>query len=299
MNAIAQPTAPPIIFVVPCYNEAERLDCDHFTNFAKSHPDIGLWFVNDGSSDGTLDCLHTIRQHAPFNTAIIDLTENCGKAEAVRRGLVQALDTGPFAVGFLDADLATPLEEIPRFQEVLQRHPQIRMVIGSRIPLLGHHIQRRKKRSLCGRAFAFAASATLQQSIFDTQCGAKLFRNDVEIAKSLSRPFDSRWIFDVEILARLHQFYRFTNVAQLDEVIYELPLENWREVDGSKLKSGDFVKAAYELLTIFRSYILVRRPWFWNEVMEIGAIRLPAASSSVASSSAAPVVATSNDQKAA
>jgi hypothetical protein len=68
------------------------------------------------------------------------------------------------------------------------------------------------------------------------------------LAQVLAEPFRSRWIFDVEILARMRGHGR------LSSMVYEFPLEQWRDIHGSKLRGKDFVKAAYELLGIWRKY---------------------------------------------
>jgi hypothetical protein len=62
--------------------------------------------------------------------------------EAVRTGLLAACSMGPRYVGFWDADLATPLEDIPVFTRLLDKRPDIEMVFGSRINLLGRNVHR-------------------------------------------------------------------------------------------------------------------------------------------------------------
>ena len=130
---------------------------------------------------------------------------------------------------------------------MLDSHPQTELVIGTRLRLLGHRIERRPLRYWLGRLFANVASLALGTRMFDTQCGAKLLRATPGVARVFERPFLTRWIFDVEILARLHHARRHTSLPQVREVVYEYPLDAWRNVAGSTVKGGDFVKAIGEL----------------------------------------------------
>ena len=125
------------IVVVPCYNEANRLDAVRFQEFSAAHPAIEFLFLNDGSTDGTLGVLERLHAVDPTRFRFVHLSRNSGKAEAVRRGMLAALGESPDYVGFWDADLATPLDEIPHFCRVLDEHPALGIVIGSRLRLLG------------------------------------------------------------------------------------------------------------------------------------------------------------------
>jgi glycosyltransferase involved in cell wall biosynthesis len=248
------------IVVIPCYNEGQRLDVRAFGHFAANSQGIRFLMVNDGSSDDTSALLRELaaRDHRHFD--VYDLAQNVGKAEAVRRGLLRAFSQRPEYVAFWDADLATPLEAIAEFRQVLEQHAQIHVVIGARIPLLGRQVERKRLRRLLGNTFVTAASWMLGVSIHDTQCGAKMFRRSAPIESLFDRPFCSRWIFDVEILARLVQSNSPERPNPLQHIVYELPLTRWREVEGSRLRAKDFVNAAFELGTIYRRYRLWRRP---------------------------------------
>jgi glycosyltransferase involved in cell wall biosynthesis len=241
-----------MIVVVPCYNEAERLDADEFRRFAAVRDDVEFLLVNDGSSDATLPLLESLRDADPLRFSVCHLAENRGKAEAVRRGFLEAFRSRPDYVAFWDADLATPLEAIPTFARVLDDRPDVEIVVGTRIPLLGRKIQRAPRRRLLGRVFSAVASRMLGLAIYDTQCGAKMFRVSPEIEALFARPFSTRWIFDVEILARLIRNRRLSGDGPAEEVLYEMPLAEWLEKGGSKLKSRDFAKAVVELAVIWR-----------------------------------------------
>jgi dolichyl-phosphate beta-glucosyltransferase len=246
---------PLCLIVVPCYNEGSRLQVARFTDFLRKVEGVNFLFVNDGSRDNTLDVLQTIRSGREDRIQILDKQPNAGKAEAVRTGLQKAIEQGQGTyVGFWDADLSTPLEVIPDFLALLNGSDQFQMVFGSRVRLLGRDVARKASRHYLGRVFASFASITLGLPIYDTQCGAKLFRVTPELASILKEKFLSRWVFDVEILARYIAFYQ-GSVAYLRESIYEFPLPRWYDVDGSKVRSGDFFKAALDLFRIYRTYL--------------------------------------------
>jgi dolichyl-phosphate beta-glucosyltransferase len=247
-----------VIVVVPCFNEALRLQTQAFSDFLDRSANVTLVFVDDGSTDDTPLVLERLRQRCPRQICTLRLGENVGKAEAVRRGIRVALRRQPALVGYWDADLATPLDAIPQFASVLQARPKVDLVMGSRVALLGRDIRRSAARHFTGRLFATAASIVLGLPVYDTQCGAKLFRLTPRLSELVSRPFRARWIFDVEILARMVSQAQSTKSGFAPPTIYEYPLEQWRDVQGSRLKLVDYVIAGIDLAAIYWRYM--RRP---------------------------------------
>ena len=248
------PAVSHVVIVVPCYNEEHRLDLDQFRRFSVQGHRLDFCFVNDGSSDGTLRLLQTMRDEDPDRFPVVSLERNSGKAEAVRRGILAMLERGADSIGFWDADLATPLSELPSFLEVFA-DPQIQMVFGARVRLLGRQISRNPSRHYFGRVGATLISQTLGLAVYDTQCGAKLFRASDDLREVFARPFLSRWIFDVEIIARFVERWGRDRVARS---IYELPIKVWHDVRGSKVRSHDFLRALGDLRKIRRAYRLRR-----------------------------------------
>lgn len=243
------------IIVVPCFNEAERLPVAEFRDFCTRTSSVRFLFVNDGSSDNTLELLHRLESANPALFGVIDQQPNQGKAEAVRTGMLAALRQEALYAGYWDADLATPLEEIPRFIQILEERPRCEIVFGSRVQLLGRSIQRKSHRHYLGRVFATAASLLLDLPVYDTQCGAKLFRASPATEALFADPFCSSWIFDVEIIARLIRAKRGKDLTDLREKIYELPLNRWHDVAGSRVRPIDFFKALVEMNRIRRRYL--------------------------------------------
>lgn len=254
---MSQRFAPPMNYctiVVPCYNEAARFRADQYEKFLhdRQNSNIALLFVNDGSRDETLSVLETMRSKFPTRVFVLDQQPNRGKAEAVRRGMLHVISSGQANItGFWDADLATPLDQIHDLLGQMIADARLNLVFGARVRLLGHAIHRQQLRHYLGRLFATAASLMLRLPVYDTQCGAKLFRITPDFAQVISQPFLSRWIFDVEMLARFLVLHD-GNVARFEEEIYEYPLPVWTDVAGSKVRSMDFFKAVGELATIYR-----------------------------------------------
>jgi glycosyltransferase involved in cell wall biosynthesis len=227
---------PLVAIVVPCFNEEKRLPIDSFKSFSSNYPHITFCFVNDGSRDNTSKILKD------SGLRVMDLKQNVGKAEAVRTGVISMANEGFQWIGFWDADLATPLEEIPHFLEKAQ-NSKFKLITGARILRMGTLIQRKAHRHYLGRIFATLVSLSLKLPVYDTQCGAKLFSNKLA-GELFSLPFRSKWFFDVELLFRLKD----------KTLVYEYPLHQWVDISGSKLKLWDFIKVPYELYKINRFY---------------------------------------------
>lgn len=240
---------PRTIIVVPCYNESKRLNREAFQAFAQENPDVKFLMVNDGSRDNTLECLSKMAE-GHSNIEVLDVQPNGGKANAVRKGMLHAAGQDCDYIAFLDADLATPLWEIPNFVREMERK-NYDMVTGLRLMRLGAGVKRKTKRHYMGRVFATVASIMLGLPVYDTQCGAKMYRR--QIVEPLFRDtFITRWLFDVELMARYVTIY---DRERAKEKIYEYPLLQWIDVTGSQLKARDFIKAPMEMLKIKRRYL--------------------------------------------
>jgi hypothetical protein len=134
--------------------------------------------------------------------------------------------------------------------DVIETRGSSLMVMGSRWRRLGSTIERSGVRHVLGRVFASGASLVLGLPVYDSQCGAKLIRSKA-VSWLFAEPFSTRWLFDVELLARLRN--RLGRRAVLDAVV-EVPLDEWRETGGSKIGTRDMIRVPLELLKIRRRY---------------------------------------------
>jgi dolichyl-phosphate beta-glucosyltransferase len=253
-------TPPDLVLVVPCHNEAARLDPEAFLQFVTTHPGVQLVLVDDGSLDGTGEILERMRAAAPALVTTIRHSPRRGKAEAVRVGILAGLEQHARLVGFFDADLSTPLDAIDDFLTVLRLRPSVEFVLGSRVMLMGRNIRRKATRHYLGRVFATAASHVLDLPVYDTQCGAKILRVNAATASLFAAPFRSRWIFDVELIARYLRLPVASGEPARRDRLYELVLRAWHDRPGSKLRWHDFVRAMVEVAYIWRERVANRSP---------------------------------------
>jgi dolichyl-phosphate beta-glucosyltransferase len=240
-----------VCLVVPCFNEASRLDADAFVGALSANQRLALCFVDDGSHDQTLQLLQKVAERSPQRIEVVSLQVNSGKAATVRHGMLHAAGNSRYQfVGYWDADLSTPLSELTRFLDTFTQHPETVAVIGSRLKRLGADIDRRAVRHALGRVFATLASLAVDLPVYDSQCGAKLFRA-ADIQWLCAEPFLSRWCFDIEILARISARLGGRQTAQ---AVIEVPLSVWREVGGSKLSAAQMAGMALDLVRIRQRY---------------------------------------------
>ena len=242
--------------VVPCYNEAGRLNAEQLIAYLKSNPWLHICFVNDGSLDNTVAMLASITREAPSNSSFFSLDQNLGKAEAVRKGMMVCNEGSCYDfIGFLDADMATPLEEIEKMVVQGKKSKDIVMLSGCRLLRLGAFVDRTPARHYLGRIFATFASMTLGLPVYDTQCGAKIFRQSM-INQLFGKPFISKWLFDVEIFARINQII---GPEETRSRVSEVPLTQWKEMPGSKIGFLQYFTAPVDLLRIYYHYVLLNR----------------------------------------
>jgi dolichyl-phosphate beta-glucosyltransferase len=257
-----------LLLIIPCYNEATRINLELFKNYFEKLPtkNVDFLFANDGSKDGTGELIRAfINKHGLHaHWYVFDNPQNTGKAGVIynayhwSKKFIPAknahsntiafdfqkkvpLETEGNLVptvyewyGYWDADLATPLFEIQnmlQFRDLF--YPRKEVIFASRILRLGSQIVRQPHRHYLGRLFATVAYLLLNISSYDSQCGAKLMSRYMA-EKAFNEPFISGWIFDIEIMLRVGE----TNIT-------EYPLVEWVDVPGSKIK---LFKEAFRIL---------------------------------------------------
>ncbi|HEV7677730.1 MAG TPA: dolichyl-phosphate beta-glucosyltransferase [Candidatus Dormibacteraeota bacterium] len=210
--------------VVPAYNESGRLPAslrrirEHFDAAGEDYEVI---VVDDGSSDETHATSTALAAGWPQLT-VLRFERNRGKGAAVREGMLHA--RGEHRL-FTDADLSTPLEELPRLRAELRG--QTRVAIASRgLPDSRIEVHQQKRRELMGRTYNKLLQLLVLRGIQDSQCGFKVFT--AEAAVACFEPLRTmRFGFDAEVLLR---------AQALGWRIAEVPVR-WSHVEASRVNS--------------------------------------------------------------
>jgi dolichyl-phosphate beta-glucosyltransferase len=215
---------PPFSAVIPCFNEAARLEQTIRSTLAylnATSPESELIVVNDGSTDATSAMARDSLAGAPIETRLLENFPNRGKGHAVRAGLLAAQK--PIGL-FFDADLSTPLDEAPKLIDPIARG-DADLAFGSRAlnrKLIGIHQPWRREQA--GRLFNLLVRVATGLDVWDTQCGFKAFRLDV-CRPILEAARVEGFAFDVELLFLAHR-------AGLR--LREIPVR-WNHAEGSKV----------------------------------------------------------------
>ena len=238
------------VLVIPCFNEELRINEQGYLDFSESHPDHLLLFINDGSTDKTQHLIEKLTTRRE-NLKLFTQEKNEGKAEAVRNGFQYAIENFSFDyIGFMDADLSTPLGESLVLRKELESNPRLLLAMGSRVQMLGKTIRRNLFRHWFSRIIATLICKVLDEAVYDTQCGAKLFSRKAA-EKVFSTKFLSSWIFDVEILARIKKEVGSENFRHC---VKEVPVSEWTEKENSKFKYHSVFKVLADLYKIKNHY---------------------------------------------
>jgi dolichyl-phosphate beta-glucosyltransferase len=199
--------------VIPAYNEGTRLGVtlEKVLAYVRAQGwNAEVIVVNDGSRDNTADLVRGFAAQNPL-LRLVENPGNRGKGYAVRNGMLNA--RGEIVV-FSDADLSSPIEEMPKLLAALAAGADI--AIGSRWLQAELQTQRQSLlRQLFGRIFNALNRIILGLQFKDTQCGFKAFtRRASQTILPLQRI--ERWGFDPEILFLARKFgFRVEEVAVL------------------------------------------------------------------------------------
>jgi dolichyl-phosphate beta-glucosyltransferase len=227
------PVQPDLSIVIPAYNEAGRIEraLVRTSDYLNGRP--GAWEIvvaDDGSLDETAGIVHRFigaLAAAAGEVRLVSLPRNRGKGAAVRAGVAA---TRGRRVLVMDADLATPIEELAALERGLTP-PGVKVATGSRA-VASSDVRRPQSplRVLFGRLGNLWIRSLAVPGVHDTQCGFKLF--DGEVARQLyGLCREDRFGIDIEVLAL---------ARRMGHEIAEIGVR-WEHQDGSKVRWRDYV----------------------------------------------------------
>jgi dolichyl-phosphate beta-glucosyltransferase len=188
-----------ISLVIPAYNERDRIPetlarVREYLDGAGEEYEVIV--ADDGSTDATVGFVESMTENWP-ELSVIALPRNQGKGAAVRAGMLRARGQHR---AFSDADLSTPIEELPRLRERL--HGNCTVAIASRaLPGSTIGVHQPGRRETMGRTYNRLVQLLVLPGLHDTQCGFKVFT--AEAAVACFEPLRSRGFgFDAEALVR-------------------------------------------------------------------------------------------------
>jgi dolichyl-phosphate beta-glucosyltransferase len=234
--------------IIPCHNEAVRLPVENLKKFLQEKNTTRLILIDDGSTDTTREIIVKLQESLPSRIKTIFLDKKSGKAEAVRIGMLESIKDKAFTHhGFIDADLAVPMEELHRLYEKACSTDH-KFVFGSRVKKIGATIIRNEWRHFYSRIIATIVGSIIKLDVYDTQCSAKIFTTEI-VNPVFENNFHTRWLFDVEIICRINKL-----LGGLNEFGTEEPLLSWKEMKGSKLRWYNFFSIVKEVFILKKHY---------------------------------------------
>ena len=191
-------TMPPTYsFVLPAYNESERLGTSLpkvLDYIHRRQLSAEVVVVNDGSKDNTAAIAGAFAAEHP-EVRLLENPGNRGKGYSVRHGMLEARGD---VLLFTDSDLSSPIGEADKLFSAIEDGADV--AIGSR--WLQAELQTERQpwhRQLFGRCFNFGLRLVLGLKYRDTQCGFKAFRREAA-EQIFPRQRIERWGFDPELL---------------------------------------------------------------------------------------------------
>lgn len=234
-----------IAIIIPCYNEEKRLNKQKILELSREQ-DVTVFLANDGSTDSTLRILEAIALENPKKISVLHFEKNSGKAGVIFKAVNQVLTQEKYDyIGYFDADFSTPLKELIRMISEL-KNSNFEFIFGSRVKLLNSKINRKISRHYIGRIIITLINIKFKLAIYDTQCGAKIFSKKM-IKSAFNTPFYTSWLFDVEVFIRLREKKLLINGK-------EFPLQEWIDVEGSKLSWKHGIKIFREIFKLYKNY---------------------------------------------
>jgi len=246
-----------IVVIVPCFNEADRLNLFYFNELSKIQNTIWI-FIDDGSTDNTSQIL---KKHSmKTNVMNLRIDRNVGKSKAIAHGVDFA--SHEFSniewIGFLDSDGAFALEDVSRIIKMANSIKRYDAIYSSRVKMAGRNIKRNNARHILARLITSLFGLAWREIPYDTQSGFKLYRYSDDYKSMFMEPFKTKWFFDIEFSIR------YLKYKEKEINVWEEPVTSWFDIPGSKINYRQVFRISLEVVYIFFLLLSQRKNLFKN-----------------------------------
>jgi glycosyltransferase involved in cell wall biosynthesis len=246
-----------IVVIVPCFNEADRLNLVYFNELRTIQNTIWI-FVDDGSTDNTSKILKKFSKE--INVVNLRIERNVGKSKAIAYGMNFA--SREFAnigwIGFLDSDGAFTSGDVERIIKMTGTIKRYDAIYTSRVKMAGRNIKRNNARHIVARLITSLFGLVWRDIPYDTQSGFKLYKYSNDYNSILIQPFKTKWFFDIEISIR------YLKYKENEINVWEEPVSSWFDISGSKINYRQTFRISFEVIYIFILLLSQRKKLFRN-----------------------------------
>lgn len=216
--------------VIPVYNECESLRLLHQSLHQALNSLPTSWeavFVDDGSSDGSIDILEELAAADPLHTRVVELRRNFGQTAAIAAGIDYAAGD---VIVLLDADLQNDPADIPMMLEKINEGYDV---------VSGWRVNRQDKfitRTIPSRFANWLISRVTGVHLHDYGCTLKAYRREV--------------ITGFRLYGEMHRFIP-VYARMVGAKIVELPVHHHaRKFGKTKYGLGRTLKVILDLVTV-------------------------------------------------
>jgi len=232
------------LLVVPAFNEEKRLQPTNFLRLCRES-ELDILFIDDGSTDQTVEILKSLSSTSP-KIKFLSLEYNSGKGNAVWFGFRKGTELGYSYIGFVDSDSSCCSKDIINGLNLILSDPDLSVVSGARVLLVGSNIQRSNFRKWISRIMATVLSIITKIDFYDPQSPCKWYRVDNQFKAVVGKNPQTKWFAELELVMRLRPL-RSTPLK-----IQEFALSEWSDVANSKLSILHFPSVIKQLYTLLR-----------------------------------------------
>ncbi len=268
---------PPVTILVPCYNESGCIAATCTSLMLLDYPDYRVVFVNDASIDDTADIIRSFLPLNP-NFHLLNLTRNCGKADALNYALTTSVTTSVTVV--IDADTFLAPSALKYLVAPFCSQPRLGAVTGNPMPLKRNNMLEKlqtaefssiislikRAQRVVGRVFTVSGCvAAYRTEVLKEVGGFSPYSatEDIDITWRIQRHFNEVW-FMPQAVAFIQCPANFKD--------YWKQRKRWALGGWHLLRTHKDIFLDYRYRYLYPSYLETVLSYFWSVVFVFGTV---------------------------